>query len=191
MRPAFTVAIVSVAVVLAASRAMRAEQVSAAPGPVIACDGSDRNLAVYRRMHQVLFVERDGSRVGEFYAPEVILHDEDRGGVGTKTVKSADLGAMWSAARKTNPDRVLSADLIICQGPYVVVRTTARSTDKAGFAGNPPTGRPYVISGIDIYRFEHGKVVERWGNLDLAGLLRQIGYTFTPPPPTAAPTAAH
>ena len=41
--------------------------------------------------------------------------------------------------------------------------------------------KSYAISGIDIYRFENGKVVERWGNADLVSMYRQIGYTLTPP----------
>jgi predicted ester cyclase len=86
---------------------------------------------------------------------------------------------------------VLADDLIICQGPYVIVRTTVHSTDRMGFFGHPGTGKVYAVSGIDIYRFENGKVVERWGNLDLAGLLKQIGYTFAPPSPLVTVPAEH
>jgi predicted ester cyclase len=132
-------------------------------------------------MHDILFMERDGSRVGEFYAPEVISHNADTGGGTTQKVKNADLAAMWTASKKNNPERVLADDLIICHGPYVIVRTTIHSSDKTGFAGHPPTGKTYSITGIDIYRFENGKVVERWGNADVASLLTQIGYTFVPP----------
>lgn len=185
MRPLIAAAVLS-SIVLGSGAGAHAADRAAQPGPVISCEGNDRNLATYLRMHDVLFMKRDESRVGEFYAPEVISHDQDRGGSGAQKVKISQLAAMWAASRKNNPERILADDLIICQGPYVVVRTTIRSSDNAGFAGNPPTRKAYSISAIDIYRFENDKVVERWGNLDLAGLLRQVGYTFTPPPASNA-----
>jgi predicted ester cyclase len=54
--------------------------------------------------------------------------------------------------------------------------------DKIGFAGNPPTGKPYVASAIDIYRFKNSKVVERWGNSDVMGIAQQLGYVVVPKP---------
>jgi predicted ester cyclase len=32
-----------------------------------------------------------------------------------------------------------------------------------------------VIDGINIFRIEDGRIVERWGRLDDLGLLRQLG----------------
>jgi predicted ester cyclase len=32
-----------------------------------------------------------------------------------------------------------------------------------------------VIDGINIFRIEDGRIVERWGRLDGLGLLRQLG----------------
>jgi predicted ester cyclase len=156
---------------------------------VIACDGNERNLETYRKMHQVLFMERDGSRVAEFYAPRVLSHDLDSGGGAPHEMGHAQLAAMWAASRRNNPDRVLADDLIICQGPYVVVRTTVHGSDAAGVGGQPPTGRRYTISAIDIYRFEDSKVVERWGNVDMLGMLRQLGLELRARPTTGAAPA--
>jgi predicted ester cyclase len=39
----------------------------------------------------------------------------------------------------------------------------------------PPTGRTLVLDGINIFRIEDDKIVERWGRLDELGLLRQLG----------------
>ncbi|OLS99820.1 hypothetical protein BJF90_37980 [Pseudonocardia sp. CNS-004] len=41
--------------------------------------------------------------------------------------------------------------------------------------GVPPSGRTLVIDGINIFRIEDGRIVERWGRLDELGLLRQLG----------------
>lgn len=157
----------------------------AVPRPVIACEGNERNLETYRQMHAVLFRDRDGSRVAEFYAPRVLSHDLDAGGGRPHVVERSALAAMWTASRRSNPDRVIEDDLIVCHGPYVIVRTSVRSIDRAGFGGQPPTGKAYSISAIDIYRFEDAHVVERWGNVDMLGMLRQLGYSFVAPAVTA------
>jgi predicted ester cyclase len=148
--------------------------------PTVACAPDSPNLKTYLQMHKVLFMDRDGTRVEEFYAPEVISHNLDSGGSGARRVKSAALAAMWTASRRNDPDRVLADELILCAGDYVVVRTTMHGKDTTGVDGWPATGKPYAVTATDIYRFENGRVVERWGNADLISLFRQVGYTLVP-----------
>jgi ketosteroid isomerase-like protein len=40
-------------------------------------------------------------------------------------------------------------------------------------------GRPVVLRGITISRFEDGKIVEDWGYTDSVSLLRQLGMLRT------------
>lgn len=189
MRPAVTATVACLAIASFAAAAAEpasppaaASPAAASPAkPVIACKGSERNLKQYLQMHDVLFMQRDGSRVDEFYAPELISHDFDSGGGHAITVKNSALVGMWAASKKNDPGRVLADNLIICQGQFVIVRTTVHGTDNAGYEGNPPTGKSYSISATDIYRFENGKVVERWGNSDLVSMYKQIGYKLVPP----------
>jgi predicted ester cyclase len=49
----------------------------------------------------------------------------------------------------------------------------------------PATGRMARTTAIDNFRFEDGKVAERWGNSDGVGLLQQLGLQL-PPSPAAA-----
>jgi len=154
-----------------------------AASPTIACKGDEKNLATYLQIHKVLFMERDASRVEEFYAPEVISHNTDTGGSGARKVNSKQLAAMWSASKKNNPERVLDDELILCADDFIVVRTTLRSNDATGVAGNAPTGKAYVTTATDIYRFENGRVVERWGNSDVAGVYQQLGFKVVPGTP--------
>jgi predicted ester cyclase len=39
----------------------------------------------------------------------------------------------------------------------------------------PATGRPVVVSGIHIHRVRHGRLIEHWEELNVLGVLRQIG----------------
>ena len=181
MRLPVSLFVATLTVLAASSTALQAADGTTARKPTIACAGNAKNLQIYLQIHKVLFTERDATRVEEFYAPEVLSHNQDTGGNVATKVKASQMGAMWAASKKSNPDRVLADDLIICAGDYVIVRTMVHNSDATGLDGNPATGKPYAISATDIYRFENGKVVERWGNADLVSMYRQIGYTMTPP----------
>lgn len=141
----------------------------------IYCDGQAENLNTYLEIHKVLFSDRDVTRVEEFYADEVVSHNNDAGGPGS-IVRPDDMRKMWESSLKNNPERVLEDELILCVDDFVVVRTVIKSSFNTPLAGYPPTGEPYEITGIDIYKFDNGKVVERWGNADVAFIFRQLGF---------------
>jgi hypothetical protein len=87
---------------LATATATQAEE----PQPRISCEGNEKNLATYLQIHDVLFTQRDSSRVAEFYAPEVISHNLDTGGSqGASRVKHAQMAAMWTASKALVPER--------------------------------------------------------------------------------------
>lgn len=171
---------------LGALAVARADTSVAAKPPTIACEGNETNLQTYLKIHEVLFTERDTTRVEEFYAPEVISHNVDSGGGGARVVNSAQLAAMWDRSKRQDPERVLADELIICSGDFVVVRTTVHNADNSGVGSYPPTLKPYSVTATDIYRFENARVVERWGNADVVSMLDQIGYTFVPKATDAA-----
>jgi len=48
------------------------------------------------------------------------------------------------------------------------------------FAGIAPTGRLITARGMQIARFEDGKIVERWGSSDELGILLKLGAKVSP-----------
>jgi hypothetical protein len=61
----------------------------------IYCDDNPKNLDTYLTIHEVLFMQRDESRVAEFYAPEVISHNLDAGG---EAVEPGETGRAYKAS---------------------------------------------------------------------------------------------
>jgi hypothetical protein len=47
--------------------------------------------------------------------------------------------------------------------------------------GLPATGRPVSYDEIFVVRFTAGRVVETWGVVDMASLMRQLGVPAGPP----------
>jgi steroid delta-isomerase-like uncharacterized protein len=63
----------------------------------------------------------------------------------------------------------------IAQGDLVVNRVTWRGVHSGDMAGVPATGRSVELTGINMFRVSDGRVVEQWAQLDMLGLLQQIG----------------
>jgi predicted ester cyclase len=59
-------------------------------------------------------------------------------------------------------------------GDRLVLRVTTEATHRGDFNGIPATGRRVRFCGIVIYRFAGGRIAESWGELDFAGLWRQL-----------------
>jgi predicted ester cyclase len=64
---------------------------------------------------------------------------------------------------------------LVAEGDIVVERFTATGTHRGEFMGVEATGNTLTLPGINIFRVRGDKIVERWGCLDLAGLMRQLG----------------
>ena len=59
-------------------------------------------------------------------------------------------------------------------GDQVVLRVSTRARHTGDFNGIAATGRTVLFTGIVIYRFRDGRIAESWGELDFAGLWRQL-----------------
>ncbi|MFE9747300.1 ester cyclase [Saccharothrix saharensis] len=67
-------------------------------------------------------------------------------------------------------------DLIYPAGDdKVVIHITFTGRFVKDFLGQRATGEPITWTSIEVFRFEHGRIAERWVQADTAGLLRQLG----------------
>lgn len=81
-------------------------------------------------------------------------------------------GQMWHAAF---PDEQTVFEDQIAEGDKVVSRMRSRATHTGPFQGIPPTGKRIEVTGIWIDRIADGKIVERWGVVDMMSVLQQLG----------------
>ena len=63
----------------------------------------------------------------------------------------------------------------VAEDDKVATLWSATGTHAEDFAGVPATGRLVAISGIHIHRVRHGRLIEHWEELNLLGVLRQLG----------------
>jgi predicted ester cyclase len=82
---------------------------------------------------------------------------------------------------------------MIAEGDKVAVRVTAHATHTGPLLGLPafgrfeepvpPTGRSVTMTGTYVFTIADGKIASYAAELDQIALLRQLGWTFTPPAP--------
>jgi steroid delta-isomerase-like uncharacterized protein len=64
---------------------------------------------------------------------------------------------------------------MVADGDAVAVRYTMPGTHRGDFAGVPPTGKTVVSQSMAFYRLADGQIVEERAQLDMLGILQQLG----------------
>jgi steroid delta-isomerase-like uncharacterized protein len=81
------------------------------------------------------------------------------------------------------PDFRVTVENIITEADKVAVRWQVNGTHLGSLMGIPPTGRSVTFTGMTMYRFADGKIVENWWAYDAMGMMQQI----TAPPDSESP----
>jgi steroid delta-isomerase-like uncharacterized protein len=77
------------------------------------------------------------------------------------------------------PDLKVTLEDTVVEGDLVSARWTLKATHLGPLMGIPATGKSVTFTGVTMYRFAGGKIVELWWAWDTMGMMRQI----TPPKP--------
>ncbi|MDO8691754.1 MAG: ester cyclase [Dehalococcoidia bacterium] len=97
------------------------------------------------------------------------------------------LTQLVNTIRTAFPDICYTLDAEIAEGDKVVHLATARGTNTGSLMGLPATGKPATWIETHILEFAEGKVLAHWGQVDLLGMMQQLGLA---PRPEAAQNAA-
>jgi len=119
----------------------------------------------------------------DVFASNVLDHDPaPNQGPGPEGYKQ-----FFTTLRSAFPDLQITPDRLIADEENVVVAYTLSGTHRGSFQGVLATGKHVSVRGMQIGRFEAGKIVERWGTTDELGILRQLGVD----PTASQSTGAH
>jgi len=129
------------------------------------------NIAIVRKFFEV------GPSKGDLAAADAILHPEfslhtplPTPGPGIEAMNT-----VITTCRAAFHGLQVTVDDIMAEGDKVTARFTARGTHKGDFMGLPPTGKAIIMTGIEIFRINEGKIAELWGEANLMGLMQQLG----------------
>lgn len=134
-------------------------------------DDREANRAAIRRLFEEVLNADDDAALGEILSAEYVEHDPVPGQApGPRGVRGR-----LDLLRAAFPDIRFTLEDTLAQGDRVVARWTMTGTHRGPFLTVPATGRTVTSSGIDFYRLEGGRIVEHWHEMDLLGLLQQLG----------------
>lgn len=125
--------------------------------------------ALIRRYWEDAWSKGDLSVLDEVYAP-TFLHDNGQ------TLSVERFKRRLVSSRTTSPDLDISVDEVFSAGENTVVSRITYTATMLGPLGNiPATGKHAKFTGIDIFHFRDGKVVEHWHEADHLGMMEQFG----------------
>ena len=151
----------------------------------IYCTGNEANLKVYLEMFDKVFNGRDVSLIPKYVSPDF----KSRYAPPTAPHGPALTKTFVEATAKAFPKRKLTNDVIICKDDMLIASQTIEAINDGPYMGQPPTGKAMKFTGIDIYRYKDGMMVEQWGDYDVLGMMKQMGYTLTAPAGAAVGTS--
>ncbi len=86
----------------------------------------------------------------------------------------------FTMMRNAFPDLHLEVEHMVTDADNVSFAYTVTGTHEGEFMGLAPTGKSFRARGLQIGRFENGKLKERWGSSDELGILKQLGADEIP-----------
>jgi steroid delta-isomerase-like uncharacterized protein len=127
------------------------------------------NEALIRSYWEEAWSKGDLSLVGEVYSP-TFIHDDGR------TLTVDQFKRRIASTRETMPDLRININEIFTAGEKTVVTRVTYTGTMTGPLGNTPaTGKQAKFTGIDIFHFHDGKVVEHWHEADHLTMMGQLG----------------
>jgi steroid delta-isomerase-like uncharacterized protein len=133
---------------------------------------TEQNKTVVEEFIQGLFTNGDTSAVERYLAPDFIAHDPP---MPDLTGDAAGFRDAATRIRAAFPDWRSDLHLLVAEGDYVAEHFTASGTQRGEIMGIGVTNRSVRVPGINIFRLRDGMITERWGLLDMASLVAQLG----------------
>ena len=136
---------------------------------------TEANKSVVRRGFEQGMNERNLGVFDEILAPSYVNHD-----MPTPAPGPAGMKQVLTMFTEAFPDMQITLHDVLGEGDKVVTRGSWKGTHKGPFMGIPATGKQVDVKFIDMWRIESGKAVENWVQMDMLGLMQQLGVVPAP-----------
>ncbi|HUS13909.1 MAG TPA: ester cyclase [Chloroflexia bacterium] len=131
---------------------------------------AEENKLLARRLYEQAISRGDLAAVDVLVSPDFQEHNVLPVPPGRESFKH-----FVTMLRTAFPDLVFTIEDLVSEEDTVVVRGLVRGTHRGVFRGIAPTGRPVQWGAIHILRVRDGQFTERWVQVDMLGLLQQLG----------------
>lgn len=137
---------------------------------------AEENKAIVRRYLEEAWIKRNVGIIDELMAPGYARYLPGQ----ARSLDRESQKQRIAGFHKALPDLTFAIDDLFAEGDRVVFHITLRGTHQGVFMGAAPTGKQITVTAIDIARLEDGKIVEHWGEMDMLGMMQQLGLIPKP-----------
>jgi predicted ester cyclase len=132
----------------------------------------EQNKALFHRWFGEVWNKGNYGVAYEVIDPDFVVH-----GAGGQVVKQGPDGVIGLVKtwRTAFPDGQMTIDGLIAEGELVTALLTWRGTHRGDFYGIPASGNKVEVTSIGTDRIVNGKVVAGWGEVDMLGMMQQLG----------------
>lgn len=136
---------------------------------------TEENKAIVRRFFEEGPSKGDINAADELLSPDFAMHVPLPASPGVEGINE-----VITTCRAAFEHLNVTIEDMVAEGDKVVARFTARGIHKGDFMNLPATGKPITMTGIEIFRIKDGKIAELWGEVNLLGLMQQLGIFPAP-----------
>ena len=137
---------------------------------------SEQNKMLVRRFLDQVYNNARPEVIDELLADDYVDHSAPPG----QAPGAAVTRQVYDLYRTAFPDLCVEIHDLVAEDDLVVVRATFAGTSRGPLMGAPPTGKRVQIASMVIVRLRDGQFVERWEQMDLLGLMLQLGVVSQP-----------
>ena len=128
------------------------------------------NKALARRFIEEVFVRQDEAAADRLAAPDFTPHSWPGVEPGV-----ANLKAGMKRVSTGLTDVWMKTEDVVAEGDTVAVRLSAHAVQSGEFMGLPPSGKAYTVPEMHFFKVKEGRVTEHWSNVDMLGIMQQLG----------------
>jgi steroid delta-isomerase-like uncharacterized protein len=110
--------------------------------------------------------------------PDVLYHTAPPG-LSPGIEGYRELMAMYKSAF---PDLEVTVGDMVAEDDKVAARFSSTGTHRGELMGIAPTGKRVTVGGMSILRIANGKITDEWDQIDMLGLMQQLGAIPEPAP---------
>ena len=110
------------------------------------------------------------------FAAAYVNHQESGAAGGVRSLDLTGWKAVVAENHRAFSDFEVRILMQIAEGALVATRWQFSATQTGPYLGHPPTGKRATWTGVQIDRFENGKIAESWVDWDKYRLFEALGF---------------
>lgn len=139
---------------------------------IVMTDEEERNKERLRGYVEECWIEGNFDRLEEYVAEDYVEHNpavpHDIEGIEGHRANIEQF-------REAFPDMEIEFERVVADGNKTAQLFTCRGTHNGELMGTPPTGESVEFPAVGITVREDGKMVEDWSQVDMLGMMEQLG----------------